>query len=82
MNKAAIPVVLIATLAALPAQAICVSGAKCVKVPESQKTPPRWVPGDILEPGSYQMILNAPHYRRLDFLRRSSRVDGADYDNV
>ena len=61
MMKAAIPTLLLA-LTALPAHAICVAGAKCVTVPESQRTPPKWVPGDVLEPGSFQMILNAPHY--------------------
>ena len=62
MKHPVFPLAVLAALAAAPAQAICVTGAKCVTVPQSQKTPPKWVPGDVLKPGSYQMILNAPHF--------------------
>ncbi len=62
MKKAVLPIAFLAAFAALPAQAICVAGAKCVTVPKSQVTPPKWVPGDVLEPGSFQMILNSTHF--------------------
>ncbi|MEM9971452.1 MAG: hypothetical protein AAF762_10190 [Pseudomonadota bacterium] len=40
----------------------CVAGTKCVTVPKSQIAPPKWVPGDVLEPGSFTMIMNSTFY--------------------
>lgn len=55
-----LPAVLTLLLAApaTPAFAICVPGAKCLTVPEAQKSA-RFEIGDRLPAGEYQMLLNS-----------------------
>lgn len=52
-----IPAILAVLALATPASA-CISGMKCITVPESQKSPQLEL-GDVLPRGKYQMVLNS-----------------------
>ena len=78
-------------LAGSPAAAICVTGAKCVTVPEAQKTPPKWQAGDVLEPGSFKMIMNATFFGLpasddtfwyVEIDRRALKIDPVTYEVI
>ena len=57
--------VLLALFAPLPAAAQCriqTAGSNCVFVPQSQRSQPLVQPGDILEPGQYDMLFGTIRY--------------------
>lgn len=60
MKYSALTAFLVSFLIQTSAAAACASGARCLVAPKS--TEPQYSPGDILEPGSFNVVLNTQYH--------------------